>query len=191
MKRLLTSFFLSLYLFYKAILIIIHPINPYNYDIFFPIIFYVVYCSFKICHQSFFENFQTVCGRLFFLWILSFYDRVDSPLCYADVTNYSWRCICQILRTHQIKNGFLIFLLPLIVFSGGWHLHLQAIFHRQFLSSNHSGFNLQRAWPHIPMPILIEEFQNHPIKPGRWENLNTPEHYEKQCSFTKSDLGNY
>lgn len=183
MKRLLTSFFLSLIFLWGTI--IIHPINPYNYDIFFPLfsmlfivlLKYAINPSLKIFRQ------HVVC---FFCGFFLSMTELTRPFVMLMLPIILGGVYVR-FRTHQIKNGFLIFLLPLIVFSGGWHLHL-AIFHRQFLSSNHSGFNLLRAWPHIPMPILIEEFQNHPIKPGRWENLNTPEHYENSVRLQKAIL---
>jgi hypothetical protein len=66
-------------------------------------------------------------------------------------------------------------LVPLIVLSGGWHIHY-GLYYRQLTWSNHSGFNIHRAWSMVPVPALIPEVHNQPLAPDRWANLNTAEH---------------
>ena len=70
-----------------------------------------------------------------------------------------------------------LFLMPVAILSGGWHLHI-ANSQEQLVWSNHSGFNLQRSWSMVPMPPLVEEVDSAPLAPDRWPNLNTPEHSE-------------
>jgi hypothetical protein len=76
------------------------------------------------------------------------------------------------------RRFFLALLVPLCLFSGVWHLHL-ALAHGQVLWTNHSGFNLVRAWPQTPLRSddFIEEVHNQPVAERRWPNLNTEEHF--------------
>jgi hypothetical protein len=76
---------------------------------------------------------------------------------------------------------FLIFVLPVLILSGGWHAHL-FIAYRQTTSSNHAGFNLWRCWEaQLPAsqrrPPLVPE-DNAPLVPDRYPNLNNPQHFE-------------
>ncbi len=75
------------------------------------------------------------------------------------------------------KRYFLYFLAPLILFSGTWHLNMY-VRHGQVAWSQHGGFNLMRAWPMAPKPMLVRESNNQPLQPYRWANKNTQEHYE-------------
>ena len=72
---------------------------------------------------------------------------------------------------------FLIFVVPVVILSGGWHAHL-LIAHGQTTSSNHAGFNLWRCWEHqiaTSPPRLIPE-HDAPLVVDRYMNMNNPEH---------------
>jgi hypothetical protein len=45
----------------------------------------------------------------------------------------------------------LFFLAPILLFSGGWHVRT-ALLVKQLSWSNHSGFNMVRAWPEVTWP---------------------------------------
>ena len=77
------------------------------------------------------------------------------------------------------------FLAPVVLLSGGWHLHL-AVHDGQMIWSNHSGFNLRRAWPKVALPPLIPESHNQPVAEGRGENINTAEHAENSARVQKA-----
>jgi hypothetical protein len=70
-----------------------------------------------------------------------------------------------------------LYLAPLIILSGGWHLHLWRQ-HGQLVWTNHTGFNLQRAWPMVEYPPLVAEVNSAPLAADRQPNLDTPEHSE-------------
>ncbi len=82
---------------------------------------------------------------------------------------------CLALRRHRRRVA--TFLLPLVLLSGGWHLHI-ARTQGQLTWTNHSGYNLARNWSMIEMPPLVDEIGSAPLAPDRWLNLNTPEHAE-------------
>jgi len=69
------------------------------------------------------------------------------------------------------------FFLPLLLLSGSWHLYI-GLAHGELAWTNHSGFNLKRAWPMAPMPALLSEPNDAPLAPHRWANLDTLEHQE-------------
>ena len=78
---------------------------------------------------------------------------------------------------------FLIFLFPIALFSGVWHLKLLIYNDGQIVWSNHSGFNLANAWPSlVDWDELADDFlpEAKPLEdnPWTWDNINTKEHYE-------------
>jgi hypothetical protein len=77
------------------------------------------------------------------------------------------------------------FLLPVVLLSGGWHVH-QVLAHGQVVWSNHGGFNLAHAWPQVGIrPELLQpEVEDAPISPGRWENINTKTHADNSARLT-------
>jgi len=73
------------------------------------------------------------------------------------------------------KKYLVAFLVPFLLISGGWHLKLIILNNGQLFWSNHSGFNLYRAWGDvIDDPQLVDE-------PQTWDNrsqIHTQEHFE-------------
>lgn len=71
----------------------------------------------------------------------------------------------------------LLFVLPVLVLSGGWHAFL-LVKHGQVTWTNHSGFNLQRAWTMVEPPALLPEAPPAKLAPDRLDNFNTDVHGE-------------
>jgi hypothetical protein len=70
---------------------------------------------------------------------------------------------------------FLVFLLPILLFSGGWHLK-QVVSHGQVHWSNHDGFNMQKSWSEFSGPVS-DTFQDAPpLYVGGFDNINTDRH---------------
>ncbi|WP_158046003.1 hypothetical protein [Skermanella pratensis] len=76
------------------------------------------------------------------------------------------------------------FLLPVVILSGGWHLHVWLAHDQQLTWTNVSGFNLQRAWeefdPDIRAARRLEELPR--VREGAnelWADLNTSEVYRE------------
>ncbi|MBM3122378.1 MAG: hypothetical protein FJZ97_09375, partial [Chloroflexi bacterium] len=166
--------------------VIVHPGNPQVYDVVYPFL---------------------VLAFVGLLTILKHRDwlppRLVIPLsCLAGVVLASAelsRPFVLYLMPLLLVGGILVirplgrpscvaFVLPLVLISGLWHLHLVAA-HGQLLWTNHSGFNLVRAWSDTPTPILVPEPDAVPIAPGRWGNLNTPEHLANSRILQAAVLG--
>jgi 4-amino-4-deoxy-L-arabinose transferase-like glycosyltransferase len=170
--------------------VLIHPGNAQPYDIAYPlfILLYILCLTFAASEPGRTAPnllWSALAGlslslaelsRPFFILIL--------PL--LVVAAYLW------LRQGSRKM-FLSFIIPIILLSGGWHLH-QWINHGQWSWSNHSGFNLWHAWA-LPMqssgasmPELLEEQDSQPVKPGRWANLNNTQHAENSRRMQQAVL---
>ncbi|MGC4062887.1 MAG: hypothetical protein QM749_19430 [Aquabacterium sp.] len=172
---------------------VIHPGNPQGYDIFFPVVFLLYVC----CLQKAADMGGAVAGmggpRLRVMpW------AVAAGLCLA-LTEWMrpfviymlplllWMSYLMIRQRHAGWAVWGAFALPVVLMCGAWHAHLWSA-HRQLTMSNHVGFNLQRAWPQAPMPPLVDEVHNAPLKPGRWPNLNTVEHQHNSETLKKAVL---
>jgi hypothetical protein len=72
------------------------------------------------------------------------------------------------------------YLLPVVVLSGGWHLHVWLAHDHQITWTNISGFNLQRAWEDFdPEIAAVRHLDQLPrVREGeneQWADLNTSE----------------
>ena len=66
------------------------------------------------------------------------------------------------------------FLLPVVVLSGGWHLHLYLAHDHQITWTNISGYNLQRAWEDFDPEIrAVPHLDKLPRNGELWADLNT------------------
>ncbi len=157
--------------------IIIHPGNPQSYDIFSPC-FSLLYIFLLeralsgparsgspkrlalVCIASGFFLSMAELSRPFVFYLL--------PL----LLLFTW----QALRALSTKL-FYWFLIPVVIFSGGWHSYIY-LRHGQLVWSNNGGFNLQKAWPMVEMPELVAEINAKPITIDRLPNINTAEHFE-------------
>ncbi|MFQ5922232.1 MAG: hypothetical protein ACE5M4_05260 [Anaerolineales bacterium] len=152
---------------------IIHPGNPQLYDVIFPCLMLLSLVFLKIAEPS----RSKVSGSVFAAFAAGFF------LSLAELTRpFVIFLIPIVIVTAYVRFGglsrrhFLIFMAPIVVLSGTWHVY-QLTRHGQLTWSNHSGFNLSRAWPMVESPELVRE-DSPPIEPGRWPNLNTWEHAE-------------
>ena len=159
---------------------IVHRGNSQVYDIFFPclILLYVLLLKSAIssARSKWIYIFSAASG--FFLSIAEL-TRPFVFLFLPVVLFCTWCAFRKLPRRY-----FLCFLAPVVLLSGSWHLH-QAVRHRQIIWSNHSGYNLSRAWPMAKRPWLQPEPYSAPLKTGRWDNLNTAEHHENSKLLTK------
>ena len=159
----------------------VHPGNPQNYDLFFPLFFLLFLLALgRACRTGdrflmpslagFFLS-MTELTRPFLIYLL--------PLLVAGAL--------LALARGVGKRQLLPFILPILLISGGWHAYLLAA-HGQIAFSNNVGFNVARVWPQIPAVTLIEEPDYAPLAPGRWANLNTAEHGENSRRAQQAQL---
>jgi hypothetical protein len=87
-------------------------------------------------------------------------------LAIADVPAPRW--------THRLRY-VLAFLVPILLFSGGWHLK-QLVSHDQLHWSNHDGFNMQKSWSEFTGPVPTDFVDDPPLYPGGMDNFNTDRH---------------
>ncbi len=70
---------------------------------------------------------------------------------------------------------YLLFLLPILLLSGGWHLK-QIVLHDQVHWSNHDGFNMQKSWSEFTGPVSTDFQDDPPLYAGGFDNINTDRH---------------
>ncbi len=70
---------------------------------------------------------------------------------------------------------YLLFLLPIVLFSGGWHLK-QIVCHGQVHWTNFDGFNMQKSWAEFTGPVPSEFKDDPPLYEGGFDNINTDRH---------------
>jgi hypothetical protein len=68
------------------------------------------------------------------------------------------------------RRHLLPFVLGACLLCVPWHAYLY-VRHGQFTISNHTGFNLEHAWPMVPLPALVSEDISPPNRP-----FNNPQH---------------
>ena len=81
------------------------------------------------------------------------------------------------------RRAWLLFFLPILLFSGTWHLK-QLICHNQLHWSNHSGYNLSKVWSDYTTPITFQE--SPPLYQGGFDNLNTDLHTQNNKVLSSS-----
>lgn len=177
--RLVGSFLASLVFLWGTVRV--HPFNPQVYDVVFPafVLLWIACLGWAATQKpgvppfvfAFLSGFFLSMAELtrpFFVLILPF-ALVGSGVYLA-------------LRRRGLA---LALFLPVLVLSGGWHLHL-LLSYGQVFWSNHGGFNLAHAWPQVGIrpEFLLPEPDSTPILPGRWENLNTDAHTVNSARLT-------
>lgn len=173
-KRMLITFLVSIIFIYGTA--ITHPGNPQVYDILYP---FFVLLSVYFLKQA--ENTIVNSQHPLFCLLAGFFlsmaelTRPFFILILPFVLISAWAFLRKLKRF-----SFVLFLLPIILFSGVWHTMIGLRF-GQIFWSNTGGVSLWRAWKEYyqtdPMPLyLVEETNNRPlVDDGRWENINTPE----------------
>ena len=82
------------------------------------------------------------------------------------------------------------FLLPVVVLSGGWHLHLYLAHDHQITWTNISGYNLQRAWEDFDPEIrAVQHLDQLPRNGELWADLNTTEIYMRSEELKRMIIG--
>lgn len=176
-REMATTFFISLVFLWGTR--IVHWGNPQVYDIYFPL-FILLFLLFTRLAAS--EEFST--GKRAVFYSILFPILSGFFLSMAELTRPFMILFLPflVLWVYFIlgkarRRHFLYFLIPVILFSGFWHLKL-LVFNGQWTWSNHGGYNLAKCWVFVEKPPLIPEPGDAPTAPGRWKNLNTAEHLE-------------
>jgi hypothetical protein len=94
------------------------------------------------------------------------------------------------LRAPRRLPTFAAFLLPVVILSGGWHLHLFLAHDHQIAWTNISGYNLQRAWEDFDPDIrAVQHLDQLPRNGELWANLNTTEIYRMSEDLKRMIVG--
>lgn len=179
--KIIASFMFSVVFLWSAV--IIHKLNPQTYDIFFPmfLLLYIFLMNrYKTSASSGKGRNLYLIGAGFFLSMA----ELSRPFVFFMLPLFILNAF--FLLKSKLKS-FSLFLIPVFLFSGVWHFHL-FMKYRQITWSNHTGFNLSKAWDMVEPPPLVKEVHDAPLKPHRWRNLNTPEHYENSRRLQKTIL---
>jgi hypothetical protein len=172
LARLVLSFVVSIIFLWATVLV--HPVNPQVYDAFLPFLILMFLALLRVVTS-------VPAGRSAVAYVVSGF--AGFFLSMAELARPFMLAILPILLVGAYlrlrgapKRRFAVLLVPLALFSGVWHAHL-FMAHHQILSTNHSGFNLLRAWRDAPIRLnaLVQEDRT-PVAKGRWPNLNTAEH---------------
>jgi hypothetical protein len=82
------------------------------------------------------------------------------------------------------------FLLPVLMISGVWHLHLYLAHDHQITWTNISGYNLQRAWEDFDPEIgAVQHLDQLPRNGELWADLNTTEIYMRSEELKRMIIG--
>ncbi len=177
LKRLI-SFLLSI-IFISAT-ILISAQNPEVYDIMFPcfLLNFLLFSKLALSNR-FHRTARIFCAVLsgFFLSL----SELARPFVFLLLPVI---LITMFIAYKQMPKRYLFaFILPLILISGGWHLKLLIFNDGQLFWSNHTGFNLYRAWGEIiEVPELVDE-------PQTWDrraDIHSQEHYENSKRIQRS-----
>lgn len=150
--------------------VLIHPGVPASYDIFFACFFLLS----VLCLQSAAKWPHTLGGSLWAVLAGFFLSATElsRPFVIYLIPVWLWIAWCMI---HKRPAVVISFLLPVVLITGLWHVHLYHDFN-QISFSNHAGINLSRGWPQIHYPTPLDEQSGVVVKPGRWFDRNTEIH---------------
>ena len=171
-----SSFFLSLFVFKRSVWNLwqvlsitllfawatswFHPYNPQIYDLWFPFcVLLSIY--FLRCISNAQSNPPLIKLFCFLSGMFLSFAELSRPF---FILLLPVLLFCVFLRFYnQDRKLLFYFLLPVILFSGTWHLKLFIWNNQQIMISNHTGFNLARVWaPMVSFPekIMNEEYTN-------------------------------
>lgn len=154
---------------------LIHPAGPNVYDAVYPVLILTFLLALRFANRS--AVLALVAGTALAL------AELTRPFVLVLLPLF---VLAGLLRAGS-RPRLVAFLLPVMLLSGGWHLH-QYFSHGQVIWSNHGGFNLQRAWPMVATPPLAPETTPARIAPDRLVNFNTPEHAENSRRMQRAIL---
>lgn len=167
--KLIASLIFSATFFYASFRI--HQGNPQSYDIIFPLILFI---TILICKNLETQKEISHLKLLLLGFLLSMLDmlRPFGILIVMVICLF----VVYILKQKKYKiSSYVIPFLPLAFITLPFHYHLYT-YHKQFTMTNHSGFNIQRAWPQVMPKRNLVEVDAKPTREGRWPNINTAEH---------------
>ncbi len=147
---------------------IVHLANPQTYDVIFPALALAYVVSLEQALHD--DQPKWVAGAAGLALTLA---ELTRPF-FIYFLPWLVAAGCLALRKRG-RRSLGLFLLPVILLSGSWHLHI-ARTQGQLTWTNHSGYNLLRNWTMVEMPPLVPETGSAPLAPDHWLNLNTPEH---------------
>ena len=185
-SRLIISALVSIVFLYSTIQI--HPGNPQLYDVALPFFFLLYVLLLKQATKN--DNMSR--GKALFLALFSGFCLSMAELSRPFVIYIMPLLIVlgyfKFKENNYYKYQYLFFLTPIILFSGIWHLHL--FFNLdQITLSNHSGFNLIRAWNIDQDNIAMLSENPPPIEGGGGgRNINTAIHNENSKTLQKAVL---
>ncbi|TGM80085.1 hypothetical protein [Leptospira bouyouniensis] len=149
----------------------IHIGNPQSYDIFFPLLLLIVILIFKKIESC---QIPKSYHFIFFGIIISMLEFMR-PFALLFLIPLLVFFIILLKRKKSISIFALFAILPILLLNLPYHIHLYKN-HNQLTMTNHSGYNIQRAWPQVMPNRSLEELNAKPTRPGRWPNINTMEH---------------
>ncbi|TGL23359.1 hypothetical protein EHQ47_05640 [Leptospira bourretii] len=167
--KLIISFIFSATFFYASLRI--HKGNPQSYDIIFPLLLCI---TILICKNLETQKEISHLKLLLLGFLLSMLDmlRPFGILIALLICLF----VVYILKQKKYKiSSYVIPFLPLVFITLPFHYHLYT-HHKQLTMTNHSGFNIQRAWPQVMPKRNLVEVDAKPTREGRWPNINTAEH---------------
>lgn len=142
--------------------------NPEIYDIYYPCFLLLYILLIRITKSKSHYYLIWAFGAGFFLALA----ELSRPFVLLLMPFF---LVFAILSLRKLPRKALIaFLIPLLLISGGWHLKLLIFNQGQVFWSNHSGFNLYRAWEQVA------DIPEPPPEPQTWDRRNqihSQEHY--------------
>lgn len=171
-------------------ILIVHPGNPQLYDVLLPVFILLGFLYTRISLKTKWIALgilPAIAGGFFFSMA-----ELARPFMIALLPFLIAICGYQYFRAKR-PWLFVAYLLPVLVFSGGWHLKLLKYNQGQIVWSNHGGTNLYRAWtPLIDQDELKSQLQ--PEAPPlndygwAWNNINTQIHAENSSARSQAVL---
>jgi hypothetical protein len=159
----------------------VHPSNPQVYDVYFPA-FVLLWIAFEGWAVSTHTSDSSALILATFSGVFLAMAELTRPF-FVVLLPFTLAGSAVHLAGRR-RALALSLVLPVLLISGGWHVHMW-LDHGQLFWSNHGGFNLAHAWRQVVAPPpLLPEPNDAPIAPGRLKNLNTDAHTENSERLT-------
>lgn len=169
-------------------ILIVHPGNPQLYDVWLPVFILLGFIFTQLSLSTSKPKLTValaILGGFFFSMA-----ELARPFMIALFPILIAICGYQYVKAKK-KRLFLFYLIPILLFSGGWHLKLLIYNQGQVIWSNHGGTNLFRAWmPLVDQEELNKELQQEapPLNDYGWalNNINTQIHAENSSARSRA-----
>lgn len=194
--RVWTAFGVSL--IFLAATVMIHPSGPLAYDIYYPMLVLAFIASLVMARRPRISSSLTlawVTAAGFFLSMI----ELTRPFVLIFLPLLILLGMMALSPLEHKRQVAICFLLPILVFSGGWHLKLILFNDGQVMWSNHSGYNLVMLWGVEPDAEMLPETAevqpwHDPYSTAGGASLNTEAHYRNsqrlQSKVVKAMLAN-